>query len=175
VRPGIARYVAGMQTLTRRRFGCLAAVAAACPWTTAARSRPDDALQSEVLLDLAIEAQAPQPLGNGRVIVPVSGGTFEGPPLRGRIVPPAGDWIVERPDGSRILDVRLLLRTDDGQAIYASWRGIADSLPGGALVARILPVFETGAASYAWLNKVVAVGVYRPTPGKIGYRVYRIL
>jgi hypothetical protein len=166
-----------MQTLTRRRFGQLTAVAAVGPLVmrNAAPSRQEDALQSEFLLDLAIEARTPQPLGNGRVVVPVSGGTFEGPRLKGRIIPPAGDWIVERADGFRILDVRILLKTDDAQAIYASWRGIADSPPGAAFFARILPVFETGAAKYSWLNKVVAVGVYRPTPGKIGYRVYRIL
>ena len=27
----------------------------------------------------------------------------------------------------------------------------------------------------AWLNNVVAVGLYRPDLGKIAYRVYRIL
>jgi hypothetical protein len=46
---------------------------------------------------------------------------------------------------------------------------------GGSLFARILPMFETGAAKYAWLNNVVAAGVYRPRAGKIGYRVYQIL
>jgi Protein of unknown function (DUF3237). len=47
--------------------------------------------------------------------------------------------------------------------------------PGGAFNARILPVFETAAPKYAWLNNVVAVGLYRPHLGKIAYRVYRIL
>ena len=82
---------------------------------------------------------------------------------------------MQRPDGSRVLDVRILLQTDDGRKIYVSWRGIASASPGGALNARILPVFETAAAKYAWLNSVVAVGVYRPDLGKIAYRIYRIL
>ena len=39
-----------------------------------------------------------------------------------------------------------------------------------------MPMFETGAAKYAWLNNVaLAVGIYRPTVGKIVYRVYEIL
>jgi len=138
----------------------------------------DDKLQSEFLLDLSLEAQTPQNLGSaagGRLIVPVSGGTFTGPSLKGTIIPPGGDWIVQRPDGSRVLDVRILLQTDDGQKIYVSWRGIAYTPPGGAFNARILPVFETAAPKYAWLNNVVAVGVYRPDPGKIAYRIYRIL
>jgi uncharacterized protein DUF3237 len=43
------------------------------------------------------------------------------------------------------------------------------------LWARIAPIFETASEKYAWLNNVLAVGVYRPDLGKIGYRVYRIL
>jgi len=56
----------------------------------------------------------------GRLIVPISGGTFTGPRLKGTIVLPSGDWVVQRPDGSRVLDVRILLQTDDGQKIYMS-------------------------------------------------------
>lgn len=94
--------------------------------------------------------------------------------LKGTVISPGGDWILERPDGSRVLDVRLLLQTDDAQSMYVSWRGIAYTPPGGELFARILPVFETGAPRYSWLNNVVAVGVYRGG-GKIAYRIYRIL
>jgi hypothetical protein len=193
-----------MQNLTRRTFAKLSVTAAAtalglvltitglaAPDTKSeneSRATPadgqsprpaqDDKLQSEFLLDLTLEAQTPHNLGSvsvGRLIVPVSGGTFAGPRLKGTIVPPGGDWIVQRPDGSRVLDVRILLQTDDGQKIYVSWRGIAYTPPGGVFNARILPVFETTASKYEWLNNVVAVGVYRPDLGKIAYRVYRIL
>ena len=71
--------------------------------------------------------------------------------------------------------VRLLLQTDDAQTIYVSWRGIAYDHPGGGLFARILPVFETRAPKYAWLNNIISVGVYRGLPKTIAYRVYRIL
>ena len=154
---------------------------AATPPDARSVSRPveGDKLQSEFLFDLNLEVGTPQNLGSaasGRLIVPVSGGTFAGPGLKGTIVAPGGDWIVQRPDGSRVLDVRILLQTDDGQKIYMSWRGIAYAPPGGgALFARIVPLFETAAPKYAWLNNVVAVGVYRPDVGKIAYRVYRIL
>ena len=56
-----------------------------------ANSAQDDKLQSEFLLDLTLEAQTPQNLGSaggGRLIVPVSGGTFTGPRLKGTIIPP---------------------------------------------------------------------------------------
>ena len=74
-----------------------------------------------------------------------------------------------------VLDVRLVLQTDDLQKIYMTWRGISYTPQGGTQYARILPLFETGAAQYAWLNNIVAVGVHRPMPRKVAYRVYRIL
>jgi hypothetical protein len=36
-------------------------------------------------------------------------------------------------------------------------------------------LFETGAAKYTWLNGIVSFGVHGPMPGKVAYRVYRIL
>jgi hypothetical protein len=138
----------------------------------------NDTLQSEFLLDLVLDPQAPHnvgSIGGNRIIVPVSGGTFEGPSLKGTVLGPGGDWIVARPDGSSVLDVRLVFQTDDAQKIYVTWRGIYYAPPGGKAYARIVPMFETGAAKYAWLNNIVSVGVNRPMPSKVAYRVYRIL
>jgi len=142
----------------------------------AATAAPDAVeLRSELLFDLTLTALPPAKIGADRAVVAVSGGTFDGPRLKGTVIGPAGDWMIQRSDGSRLLDIRALLQTDDGQHISMMCRGIAYTPPGGTLYARILPMFETGAASYAWLNNVVAVGIYRPTAGKIVYRVYQIL
>src|SRR5579859_7794955 len=62
------------------------------------------------------------PLGDRR-IVPVTGGTFEGPKLKGSVEPGGSDWILLRPDGALQLDVRLTLRTEDGALIGMSYRG----------------------------------------------------
>src|SRR5262249_8510606 len=145
---------------------------------SSAAAQENDSLQSEFLLDLVIDTQPANNVGSvgvTRIVVPVSGGVFNGPKLKGTIVGPGGDWIVARPDGSSVLDVRLVLQTDDLQKISMTWRGISYTPPGGTQYARILPLFETGAAQYAWLNHIVAVGVYRPMPGKVAYRIYRIL
>jgi hypothetical protein len=51
----------------------------------------NDTLQSEFLFDLNLEAQTPHNLGSvggGRLIVPVSGGTFAGHGIKGTIVAP---------------------------------------------------------------------------------------
>jgi hypothetical protein len=83
-----------------------------------------DALRSEFLLDLTLDTQPPNTIGSpggDRVIVAVTGGSFQGPRLKGTVMAGGGDWIVQRPDGSRVLDVRILMTTDDGQKIYVSW------------------------------------------------------
>jgi Protein of unknown function (DUF3237) len=179
--------------MTRRTFGKICAAsgasAAVVPISAAALSlgasprrhdqstataQDDDKLASEWLFDLFIDTQPPHAFGD-HMVVPVVGGSFEGPRLKGIIVPPGGDWMTRRPDGSNVLDVRIVLRTDDRQEIAMTSRGIGYTPPGGALYARILPMFETGATKYAWLNDIVAVGVYQKKPGRIAYRVHQIL
>ena len=143
-----------------------------------ARTAEDNQLHSEFLLDLVFERGPSNIVGSSgvnRIVVPVSGGTFEGPGLKGTIVGPSGDWMVVRPDGSSVLDIRFVLQTDDGQKIYMTCRGVAYTQPNGTLYARILPVFETGAPKYVWLNNVVGVGVYQSMPKKVAYRIYKIL
>jgi hypothetical protein len=179
--------------MTRRMFGkvCAASaagaavvpVSAAAPWggvtprrheQSTATAQDVDKLLSEWLFDLVIDTQPPHAIGDHQV-VPVVGGTFEGPRLKGVIVAPGGDWMTHRPDGSSVLDVRVVLRTDDEQEISMTSRGIGYTPPGGTLYARILPMFETGSTKYAWLNNIVSVGVYRKKPGQMAYRVYQIL
>jgi hypothetical protein len=179
--------------MTRRTFGKICAasgasaavvpMSAAAPWIGAslprhdqstATAHDDDKLLSEWLFDLIIDTQPPHAFGD-HMVVPVIGGTFEGPRLKGVIVAPGGDWMTHRPDGSSVLDVRIVLRTDDEQEISMISRGIGYRPRGGILYARILPMFETGATKYAWLNDIVSVGVHRAKPGKVSYRVYQIL
>jgi hypothetical protein len=57
--------------------------------------------------------------------VPVIGGTFSGPKLKGQVLSGGGDWLLFRKDGAAQLDVRSTLRTEDGALIYVSYRGIS--------------------------------------------------
>lgn len=54
--------------------------------------------------------------------------------------------------------------------VPSSKRGISYTPQGGTQYWRIVPVFETGADKYVWLNIVVAVGVHRTLQGKVAYR-----
>jgi hypothetical protein len=139
-----------------------------------------DAVRTELLYEIAMDAEVDDlgqtPLGRRR-IVRVTGGTFEGPRLRGTVLPGGGDWFVERADGVRQLDVRITLRTDDGALSYAHYPGLFHAGPGvmdrllrGETVDpseyyfRTAPMFETTAEKYVWLNRVVATRIRRNSP-----------
>src|ERR1700686_2626402 len=54
----------------------------------------------------------------GRRIVPITGGDFSGPDIRGKVLPGGADW-QGFPNGRKAdLEARYTLRTDDGALIY---------------------------------------------------------
>lgn len=123
-----------------------------------------------------------------RRIVPIEGGDFQGPRLRGRVLPVGADWMLIRPDGVAVIDVRATLQTDDGALIYLRYGGyrhgppeVMQALSRGepadpsTYYFRISPVFETGAGKYAWLNRIVATGTGRRVAAGPVYDIYEIL
>ena len=141
----------------------------------------------EIVMDAEVHDLGQTPGGHRRV-VHVTGGTFEGPRLRGTVLPGGGDWLVGRADGSRRLDVRITLRTDDGALIYAHYPGVfhapadvLERIQSGANVDdaeyyfRVAPMFDTGSPKYDWLNRIVATGIGRRTRTQVAYSVYTIL
>ena len=115
-------------------------------------------------------------------------GTFEGPRLRGDLLPGGMDMKTQRADGSMVPNVRLVLRTDDGALIFMHYTGVRHGSPevmariaAGEVVAptedylRNTPYFETSAPKYDWLNRIVAVGVGRRMPDHAAYDVFEIL
>jgi len=123
-----------------------------------------------------------------RIIAGVSGGSFEGPKLRGTVGPTGGDWILVRNDGAWQMDVRLTLVTDDDHLIYMTYRGVrhgpADVLAAiargevvdpSAYYFRNAPFFETGSDKYGWLNRIVTVGTGHRLPDGPLYEFYQVL
>jgi hypothetical protein len=137
--------------------------------------RPE-ALKSEFLMDMILETAPAVAIGS-RTVVAVSGGTFEGPKLKGKVVGPGADWPLRINDTLRVLDVRTLLITDDDQKIYTTYRGVIYTPPAGQgeRYWRTVPIFETDSKKYDWLNHVVAVGVSFTIPQRVCYRVFEIL
>jgi hypothetical protein len=123
-----------------------------------------------------------------RLFFEVTGGTFEGPRLKGRILSGGGDWLLMDSQGIARLDVRAVFATDDGAHIYLQYPGIMvfnekvqAAIAGGPATAYgdthwvTQPRFETGDARYAWLNRVVAIGEGHAVPGAVEYRVYECI
>jgi hypothetical protein len=54
----------------------------------------------------------------------LEGGQFEGPRLRGTILPGGGDWEIVQPNSVAFLDTRYNLKTHDGAVIYLQTRGV---------------------------------------------------
>lgn len=110
-----------------------------------------------------------------RAVAAVTGGTFEGPKVRGTIVPPGGDWVYLRKNRVAKLDVRLMLITDDGESILMTYQGIGHPGEARTMSLRTAPTFETGAEAYAWLNDVQAVGIGSSDGETVTYEVYGLL
>ena len=142
--------------------------------SSSSQAASSEAPKLEFLMEVAFDIGGAHSVGE-RTTVAVTGGKFEGPKLKGTVLTPGGDWLVRRPDGTSVLDVRATLQTDDQQLIYMSYRGIMYTPKGGKQYWRTIPMFETGAEKYAWLSHIVCVGTGIPTPGKAVYRVFEVL
>jgi Protein of unknown function (DUF3237) len=129
-------------------------------------SRPLMTLQV-VVVDLQKIGAVPH---GTRVTAPIAGGHFEGPRLRGKVLPGGGDWTLLRADGVLELDLRVTLETDDGALIHMTSFGLrhgppdviaalarGESIDPSAYYFRATPRFETGHPKYAFLNRLLAV------------------
>jgi hypothetical protein len=118
----------------------------------------------------------------------VPGGVFEGERLSGVVLDGASDWQTVRNDGATMLNVRLVLKTHDDALIAMTYGGVrhgppdviarlerGESVDAASYYFRTNPLFETGAAKYDWLNRVVAVGIgHRRADGPV-YSIFEVL
>ena len=131
-------------------------------------------MNSRFLMTLQVAVVGPQKIGAGphgtRVVAPIPSGHFEGPRLRGKVLPGGGDWTLLRSDGVLELDLRITLETDDGaliamtsfalrhgppEVIAALGRG--ERVDPSTYYFRTTPRFETAHPKYALLNRLLAV------------------
>ena len=109
-----------------------------------------------------------------RRIIPIVGGTFEGPDIRGEILPMGWDWQLDRADGCTELVADYFLRTDDGVIINVVNTGVicragADGTPPPPI--RTSPVFEAPLGRYQWLGQGAYVGTLGFDPTVTGPHV----
>jgi hypothetical protein len=123
-----------------------------------------------------------------RRIVPQIGGTFEGPDMRGKLLPGvSADWQIVLPDGTALADVRSTLQTDAGDLLYVQSRGVRHGSPevlerlgrgedvdASDYVFRTSTQIETASRELAWLNKGVFISVGGRSVGGVVYETYLV-
>ena len=134
--------------------------------------------------DPTIVGQVP---GGLRRIIDITGGTFEGPGIKGKLLPGGADWQLIREDGFTIIDARYTLQTDGGDLIYVSNIGMRHASPevmqrlnAGETVDqadiyfRAVPAFETAAPELEWLMRNIFVATGERYPNGVIIRFWRL-
>ena len=94
-----------------------------------------------------------------RNIVPITGGTFSGPNIHGKILPGGWDWQLALPDGCFSIEANYMIQTDDGAVINVLNKGTGCPEAGGKMHRMLTsPVFEAPEGPYKWLNDGAYVG-----------------
>jgi len=148
--------------------------------------------QLEFAFEAVAEIGTPQEMGatphGRRRVIPVLGGRFEGPKMRGRILPGGADWQILREDGTAELDARYTLETDQGALIYVSNRGLRHGPPDvlkrlnsgqtvdpASYYFRTVAQFETGAPELRWLTDAIFVASAERYPERVVVRFWKLL
>ena len=100
-----------------------------------------------------------------RRIIPITGGHFEGPRIRGEVMPGGWDWQLTRSDGCTQIEADYMIRTDDGVVINVVNVGaLCPPEPGRTGPALTQPRFEAPKGKYDWLNRSAFVGTLGAAP-----------
>jgi hypothetical protein len=141
-----------------------------------------------------LQATLGQPIDLGHVaqgqrrIVPLTGGTFTGHEINGRLLPGVGaDWQIILPDGTALGDIRYTLQTDSGHLLYVQSRGVrhgsaevlarlgrGEEVDPSEYTFRTATQIETGAPDLAWMNRGIFIGVAGRQPGGVIYETYLV-
>lgn len=134
-------------------------------------------LTTEFVYEAIVEISAPVEVGSTpkgpRRYIPITGGSFQGPALRGVVLSGGADWQTERPDGVTEVDALYSIKCDDGTVIIVHNSGvIADH----GKYLRTAPRFEAPEGPHAWLNRSQFVGSVAggPRPRTVTIRVFRV-
>ena len=98
-----------------------------------------------------------------RTIIPITGGTFEGPAIKGTIINGGADYqLNNKATGRTELEAIYCIKTDDGVNIHVRNRGIIangkDEQGNPTFYFKAAPQFEAPVDSkYAWLNNAIFV------------------
>ena len=125
-------------------------------------------LSAEVTLAPAQEFGA-TPQGRRRIIA-ITGGTFSGARLHGRVLPGGADWQIVRSDGAADIQARYTIETETSARILVTSDGLrhgppavlerlarGDNVDPALYYFRTVMRFETSDPSVDWLNRILAL------------------
>ncbi|MBR6263676.1 MAG: DUF3237 domain-containing protein [Prevotella sp.] len=128
---------------------------------------PQQTPQLEFVLQLRVTLGEAYSLGDTphgrRTVIPITGGTFEGPNIKGTIINGGADYQLADPKTNRTeLEAIYSIKTDDGTYIHVRNKGVICSGTGSdgkpSFYFKAAPQFEAPSDSpYAWLNNAIYV------------------
>lgn len=120
-----------------------------------------DEVSATFVMQLRVNVSDAYSVGNvsqgKRTVIPITGGTFLGPDIRGTIIPGGADYQLQQ-DGRSTLEAIYSIKTDDGVNIHVRNRGIIATDKSGSFYFKTAPQFEAPVDSkYAWLNNAIFI------------------
>lgn len=132
----------------------------------------------------AVHRAGPGALGE-RQHIAITGGSVDGPLLRGTVLPGGSDWALTRFDGQTVIDAHYTVRADDGTLIYVHNRGLrvssaevlerlrrGEPVPPEALYFRTAPVFDAPDGPHRWLADHLFVATLMRLPRGVQAEVF---
>ena len=143
-------------------------------------------------LELRVEIAPTIEIGRGplgiRRSVPITGGRFEGPAIRGLVLSGGADWQIVDSDGLTLVDAQYVIETADGVRIEVRNQGVrhgprevleriaaGEAVPASAYYFRAAPRFFAPAGRYEWLNRAVFVATGERFADLVVMRVWQVL
>lgn len=154
-----------------------------------------DIPRAEFIFEALVECGAPQqigrtPAGNSSM-VPILGGTVDGPQIKGRVLGGGADWPLQRHDKVQTIEANYAIQTHDGIIIRINNRGMvmmdeesiariaqSQGAPPPKLNVRTVIAFVAPEGPYDWLNKAVFVGtldIDRGAQGAVIVRAFKLV
>jgi hypothetical protein len=148
-------------------------------------------IKTEFLFTIALEVEVSN-LGDtphgGRRVGRFGVGSFEGPKLKGTVLPGGACRMLMRRDDVLEIEARITLETDDKQQIYMTWKAfrhgpmeVIDRLNRGGTVDpetyyfRATPYFETSSEKYSWMNRICSIATGSRKVGGRTFEVFQVL
>jgi hypothetical protein len=140
-----------------------------------------------IALEIHVSSLGETPYGGRRAFY-FDAGSFDGPKLKGRVLPGGGGWSLIRRDDVMEVDARLILETDDNHEICMAWKGLrhgpkevmdrlyrGEIVDPGAYYFRATPYFETSSEKYGWLNGICSIASGSLSANARTLDVYQVL